>query len=327
MSRFSSSSRRAVLAAALLAAIGAPCSATAQSYPSQPIRLVVPFGAGGGVDIVARAIGNEWMKQFPHNIVVENRTGAGGNIGSAAAATSRPDGHTLLVASNSNSYNDFLYSNAGYDPAKDLMPIVQIGAVPIMLVSTTTVPENSVTEMVATAKAKPGTLNFASFGPGSSGHLLFEMFKRQAGIEIVHVPYRNGQTYPDIIAGRTHYIFANQLEATQYIKANQLKAIGVVGAQRLAAFPDVKSFAEQGLPDLRAEVWWGIAAPSGTPAPIAAQLNDILNKVLASQDVRDRLQSVGARPVGGSQQQFATFFAAERAKWQAVIRDAQIKLD
>jgi tripartite-type tricarboxylate transporter receptor subunit TctC len=309
-----------------LLALAAPSTAQT-TYPTQPIRIVVPFGPGGSVDVVARAVANDWMQQTGHTVVVENRVGAGGNIASASVARGTPDGHLLLLGSNSNSYNDLLYSNAGYEPMRDLVPIVQIGRVPILLVGSATLPARNVADVVMMARSKPTGVNFATFGTGTSGHLLMEMFKRQAQISITHVPYRNGQTYPDLIAGRTDFIFANQFEATPYLRAGQLRAIGVVGDRRLPEFPDVPSFAEQGMKDMRGEVWWGLMAPSGISAPIVARINEMVNKVLASPGFRSRLSALGAQPVGGTAQDFSAFFAAEREKWARVIKDGNIKVE
>jgi tripartite-type tricarboxylate transporter receptor subunit TctC len=319
----------AALAGATAAAtmLGRAAPAAAQSYPTQTVRIIVPFGPGGGVDIIARTIADEWAKQHGHSVLVENRAGAGGNIGSAAAARSAPDGHTLLLASNSNSYNDLLYSNAGYSPPADLAPVIQIGRVPTVLVASPTLPVTNVRELVEMAKARPGWLSFASFGYGSSGHLLYEMFTRRTGAEAVHVPYRNGQTYPDLIAGRIHAMFNNQLGVMSYIRSGQMRALGVAANERSPQLPDVQTFAEQGIPDFSTDVWWGIMAPSGTPAGVVARINEIVNGVLAAAEVRNRLQALGASAVGGEPSRFASFFVSERATWQRVINEANIRVD
>lgn len=317
--------RRLVIAGALAAL--ASRAASAQEFPSQTVRIIVPFGPGGGVDIVARTLAEEWQRQFGHTVLVENRAGAGGNLGSAAAARAPADGHTLLLASNSNSYNDFLYANAGYDPVRDLLPIIQIGRVPTVLVASPTLPVANLREVVEMGRARPGFLTFASFGFGSSGHLLFEMFTRRTGIQAVHVPYRNGQLYPDLIAGRTHLVFNNQLGVMAHIRSGQMRAIGVASDRRSPQLPDLPTFAEQGIADFATDVWWGVMAPAGTPPAVAARLNEIVNRVLAAPDVRARLEALGATPVGGEASRFAGFFAAERATWQRVIQEANIRLE
>jgi tripartite-type tricarboxylate transporter receptor subunit TctC len=291
------------------------------------VRIVVPVGPGGGVDIVARTIAEEWVRQFGHSVVVENRAGAGGNIGSAAAARAAPDGHTLLLASNSNSYNDLLYSSAGYSPVRDLVPVIQIGRVPTVLVTSPTLQVSGLRDLVEQARARPGWLTFASFGFGSSGHLLFEMFTRRTGIQAVHVPYRNGQTYPDLIAGRIHAMFNNQLGVMSYIRSGQMRALGVASERRSPQLPDLPTFAEQGIADFSTDVWWGVTASAGTPSAIVTRINGILNRVLAAPAVRSRLEALGATPVGGEPAQFAAFFAAERATWQRVISEANIRID
>jgi tripartite-type tricarboxylate transporter receptor subunit TctC len=309
------------------ALLSRPHVAAAQEYPTQPVRIVVPFGPGGGVDIVARTIADEWIRQTGHAIVVENRAGAGGNIGSAAAARAAPDGHTLLLASNSNSYNDLLYSSAGYMPMRDLVPVIQIGRVPTVLVTSPTLQVSGLQDLVGQARARPGWLTFASFGFGSSGHLLYEMFTRRTGIQAVHVPYRNGQTYPDLIAGRIHAMFNNQLGVMSHIRSGQMRALGVASERRSPQLPDLPTFAEQGIADFNTDVWWGVTASAGTPPAIVARINGIVNRILAAPAVRDRLETLGATPVGGDPAHFAAFFATERATWQRVITEANIRID
>jgi tripartite-type tricarboxylate transporter receptor subunit TctC len=323
MTRIATTRRGLLLAAGL----GLAAPALAQSYPSGPVRIVVPFGPGGGVDIIARTIADEWIRLTGATIIVENRPGAGGNLGSAAAARATPDGHTLLLASNSNSYNDLLYRDAGYRPAQDLAPVIQIGRVPIVLVAYPGLEARNVQELLALARARPGSLSFASFGFGSSGHLLFELFTRRTGISAVHVPYRNGTLYPDLMAGRTQLVFNNQLGVMSHIRAGQMRVLGVASDQRSPQLPDVPTFAEQGVEGISADVWWGVMVPAATPAPAIAALNGIVNRVLQAEAVRTRIESLGAQPVGGSVEHFTRFFAAERATWQRVITDANIRLD
>jgi tripartite-type tricarboxylate transporter receptor subunit TctC len=326
-------SRRRVNILATAAMLGglslgpAALTAQAQTWPTQPVRIIVPFGPGGGVDIVARTIGDEWSKQTGHKIIVENRAGAGGNIGSASVAKSAPDGYTLLLASNSNSYNDFLYSSAGYNPANDLAPVLQIGRVPIVLIVAANSRFKSVQDVIAAGKAQPGKLNFAHFGFGSSGHLLYELFIRQAGITANHVPYKGGELNTDLLAGRTDMVFNNQLGVMSFIRAGQMRALGVASDQRSALLPEVPTMAEQGLADFKADVWWGVMARAGTPAPVLQRINQIVNDVLRAPEVIKRLEAQGASVVGGSAAQFAQFFAAERATWQKVITDAKIRID
>ena len=316
-----------IAAIATLAALASPLIAEAQSFPSQPIHLIVPFSPGGAVDIVGRTIGDALAKQSGHPVIVENKTGAGGNIASGFVARANPDGYTLLVASNSNAYNDFLYANAGYDPAKDLLRVVQIAQVPMVLLVTPKLPVKTVQDVIALAKSKPDTLNFGSGGNGTSEHLVYELFKRKTGIKAAHVPYRGGgQVYPDLIAGQVQFFFNNQLGAMPYLKSDQLRAVGLTGEERSKQLPDLPTFKEQGIADFSATVWWGLMAPAGTPRNVVADLNRMVNEALKSPAVAERLEGLGAEPIGGSSDQYEKFFAAERATWRQVIKDADIKV-
>lgn len=300
----------------------------AQAFPSQPIRLIVPFAPGGGVDVIGRTIGDQLAKHFGHTVIVENKTGAGGNLASAFVARANPDGYTLLVSSNSNSYNDFLYSNTGYDPAKDLLRVVQIGRVPMVLLVSPTVASKTVQEVISLAKSKPDTLNFGSGGNGTAEHLVYELFKRRAQINVAHVPYRGGaQVYTDLIGGQIQFMFNNQLGGMPYIKSGQLRAVGLTGQERSRQLPDLPTFAEQGIADFNAAVWWGLMAPAGTPGNVVNELNRMVNEVLKSPEVASRLEVLGAQRVGGPPERFETFFASERSTWRQVIKDAAIKLD
>jgi tripartite-type tricarboxylate transporter receptor subunit TctC len=311
-----------------IAACFAGAAAQAQTFPSQPIRLIVPFAPGGGVDIVGRSIAEQVTRLSGHAMVVENRTGAGGNVGSASVAKAIPDGHTLLVVSNSNAYNNFLYSSMPYDAARDLQMVVQAGRVPMVLLVSPSIAPRSVAEVVALAKAKPGALNVGSGGNGTSEHLVWELFKRRTGIEAQHIPYRGGaMVYPELISGRLQLMFSNQLGATQFLRSGQLRAAGITGQKRSPQLPEVPTFEEQGFTDFNASVWWGVAGPAGMPRPVVGQLDQMINAAIATAEFRSRLESLGAQAVGGSPEQFAALFAAERATWQAVIKDAGIKLE
>ncbi len=317
-----------VLIAACVIGASVQAPARAQTFPSQPIKLIVPFAPGGGVDIVGRTLAENAARQSGFTVVVENRTGAGGNVGSTSVAKAAPDGYTLLVASNSNSYNNFLYSNMQYDAARDLQAVVQIGRVPMVLLVSPHIPPRNVAEVVALAKAKPGSLNFGSGGNGTAEHMVYELFKRRTGIQALHIPYRGGaQVYTDLIAGQIQFMFNNQLGATQYIRSGQLRAAGITGQRRSPQLPDLPTFEEQGIADFNASVWWGIMGPAGLPGPVLSRLNQVFAAAIASPEMKTRLESLGAQPVGGSSAQFAAFFASERATWQGVIKDAGIKIE
>lgn len=315
-------------AAIVATGLAGPAAAHAQAFPSQPIRFIVPFAPGGGVDVIGRTLAEAIQKQFGHTVIVENRTGAGGNVASTHVSRAAADGYTVLVGSNSNSYNDFLYSSIGYDPAKDLRRVVQIGRVPMVMLVSPTIEPKTVQEVIALAKAKPGSLNFGSGGNGTAEHLVYELFKRRTGIDAVHVPYRGGaQVYTDLMAGQIQLMFNNQLGATPYIKSGQLRAVGLTGQARSTQLPDLPTFAEQGIADFNAAVWWGLMVPSATPDAQVNEINRMVNAVLQTEEVRNRLQSLGAQPVGGPPSQFEQFFASERSTWERVIKDAGIKLN
>src|SRR5688572_25594716 len=241
-----SSTRRSILAMlCVLAAAAIVPAANAQSFPSQPIRLIVPFAPGGAVDVVGRLVAETAARQTGHAVIVENRTGAGGNVGSAAAAKAAPDGHTLLVASNSNSYNNFLYRDMQYDAARDLQAVVQIARVPMVLLVSPSLEAKTLNDVISLLKSKPGALNFGSGGNGTSEHMVYELFKRRTGIQAQHVPYKGGgPVYTALMAGQVQFFFSNQLGAMPYVKNGQLRAAGIAGQQRSAGLPAVPTFRE-----------------------------------------------------------------------------------
>src|SRR4051812_32189922 len=256
------------------AGIAVYAHAWAQTYPVRPVRIIVPYAPGGGVDIVARTLGQELTKRLGQQIVIENKTGAGGNIGTDAVAKATPDGYTLLIASPANAVNPTMYSKLPFDPVRDLTPVALTATVPAVLLAGPALPAKTVKEIVALAKSKPGTLTFGSGGSGTTEHLAVEMLKTQAGIDMLHVPYKGGAAVlPDLISGQISLFFVNQLFALPYVKAGTVKALGVASDERSPALPDVPTFAESGFPDFRVSVWYGIMAPAATPKQIVAQLN------------------------------------------------------
>ena len=303
-------------------------SALAQSYPVKPIRLVVPYAAGGAVDIVSRAVGQELSKRAGQQVIVENRTGAGGNIGSDFVAKSVPDGYTLLMASPANTINPALYTKMPYDPMRDLAVIALIGSVPSVLVANKSLPVQNIKQLVALAKAKPGALTYGSGGSGTTEHLGAEMFKSAAGIDLLHVPYKGGaQVMVDLIGGQIALFFSNQLGVLPHIKAGKMKALGVASSERSAALPDVPTFTEAGYPDVKVSVWWGVMGPAGMPKEIVNQLNREIVAALASPEMKERLQAMSARPLGGTPEQFASFFADETTRWARVVKASGAKVD
>jgi len=302
--------------------------ALAQPYPAKPIRLIVPYAPGGGVDIVARAVGQELGKRVNQSIVIENRTGAGGNIGSEAVAKAPPDGYTLLMASPANTINSSLYAKMPYDPLRELVPIALIASVPTVLLANRSLPAQTVKQLVALAKARPGALTYGSGGSGTTEHLAGEMFKSSAGIDMLHVPYKGGaQVMTDLMGGQIALMFVNQLAALPQIKAGKVRALGVASGERSPALPGVPTFAEAGFFDFKVSVWWGVMGPGGLSKDVVAQLNRDIVAALASPEMKERLQSMSARPIGGTPAEFAAFFADETTRWARVVKASGAKVD
>jgi len=321
--------RRCLRMQFLLGLAGASCAtAVAQNYPAKAVRLVVPYAAGGGVDIVARSLAQEMTKRLGQQMIVENKVGAGGNIGSDAVAKSAPDGHTLLLASPANAVNGSLYAKMPYNPARDLAPVALVATTPAIMLASPSLPVRNVKELVALAKAKPGTLSFGSGGSGTTEHLAGEMLNSLAGIDLLHVPYKGGAAVlPDLVSGQVSLFFVNQLFAVPHVKAGTVKALAVASETRSPALPEVPTFAESGFPDFRVAVWYGVMGPAGMPPAIIVQLNREVVAALASPEMKDRLQSLSAQPLGGSPEQFAAFFAEESARWARVVKASGAKAE
>jgi tripartite-type tricarboxylate transporter receptor subunit TctC len=311
--------RRLRLLSALLTCVVA--SAAAQDYPNRPVRMVVPYAAGGGVDIVARAVSQELAKGIGQPVIVENRTGAGSNIGSDFVAKAAPDGYTLLMASPANAINMSLYRKMPYDTQRDLAPVALVGAVPSVLVVNPALPAKTVAELVALAKEKPGSLNYGSGGSGTSEHLSAEMFKSLAAIDLVHVPYKGGaNAMTDVISGQLSLMFTNMLGAMPHIRSGKLKAIAIADSRRSPSLPEVPTFAEAGFKDFEVLVWWGVMAPARTPAPVVTYLNREIVAALGAPELRERLDGMGARIIGGTPEQFGAFVAAEIVRWTRAVQ-------
>jgi tripartite-type tricarboxylate transporter receptor subunit TctC len=303
--------------------------AAAQSYPTRSIRLVVPFPAGGTTDILARAVSQKLTEAFGQSVVVDNRPGAAGNIGSDLVAKSTPDGYTLLMGTvGTHAINPSLYSNMPYDHIKDFVPVVLVAGVPNVLVVNPALPVNSVADLIKLAKAKPGTINFASSGSGTSIHLSGELFKTMAGVDMTHVPYKGSSpALTDLIGGQVQIMFDNLPSSLAQIKAGKLRAVAVTSLKRAPALPDVPTINESGLPGFEASSWFGVLAPAGTPAPIVARINAEVNKWLQSADAREKLLSQGAEAAGGTPEQFATYIRVETEKWAKVVKASGAKVD
>lgn len=314
------------LAAALVAATSFTVSA--QTYPARPIRIVVAYAAGGGVDIVTRTVGQKLSELIGRPVVVDNRPGASTNIGSELVAKAAHDGYTLLMASSANATNMTLFSKLPYDTLRDFAPVTQVGYGPQVLVTSPSFAARSVKELLALASAKPGQLSYASGGNGSSQHLTGELFKQMGKVDIVHVPYKGGApALIDVIGGQVAYMFINTLEALPHAKSGRLKVLAVASAKRTAVFPQTPTFAEAGFPGFESVAWWGVLAPAGTPKEVIGRLHAEIAKALTAPEVKERFAGLGAETVGSTPEQFGAFLREEIQRWGKVIRTLGIKAD
>ncbi|HEX7221582.1 MAG TPA: tripartite tricarboxylate transporter substrate binding protein [Burkholderiales bacterium] len=303
-------------------------AALAQAYPAKPIRVVVPFPPGGGTDIVARTVTPKMAEILGQPFVIENRAGAGGNIGTEAVAKSPADGYTLLVASASTAINTTLVPNLSWDFRRDFAPVVLMVVNNHLLAAHPSVPANNVRELLALAKAKPGQVTYASYGPGSSAHLTAELFKLMAGVDLLHVPYKGAApAVNDLLGGQVNIIFADVAAMLSHLKSGKLKALGIGSAKRFEGLPDVPTIAESGVPGFEAGGFLGLVAPAGTPPAVIQALNGAAQKSLAQPEVRERLLALASPPVGGTPEQFAAHIQGEIDKWARVIRAANIKAE
>jgi len=303
--------------------------AGAQGYPAKPIRIVVPFPPGGATDILARAVAQKLTDAWGQAVVVDNRPGAGGNIGSEIVAKAAPDGYTLEMGTvGTHAINASLYAKMPYDHVKDFAPVILVAGVPNVLVVNPSLPVSSVQELIAYAKANPGKLNFASSGNGTSIHLAGELFKVMAGVQMTHIPYKgSAPALQDLIGGQVQLMFDNLPPSLPHIKAGKLRALAVTSATRSSALPDTPTIAESGLPGFEASSWFGVLAPAGTPPAIIARLNAEIGAWLASAEAKEKMLALGANIGGGSPEDFARHIAAETAKWQKVVKASGAKVD
>jgi tripartite-type tricarboxylate transporter receptor subunit TctC len=310
-------------------ALAAPSGAQAPAYPTKPIRLVVPFPPGGATDILAREVSKHLTETWGQSVVVDNRPGAGGNIGTELVAKAAPDGYTLEMGTvGTHAINASLYAKMPFDHVKDFAPVILVAGVPNVLVVNPSVRVNSVQELIAYAKANPGKLNFASSGPGTSIHLSGELFKVMAGVQMTHVPYKgSAPALQDLLGGQVQLMFDNLPPSLPQIKAGKLRALAVTSATRAPALPDVPTIAESGLPGFEASSWFGILAPAGTPPAIIAKMNMEVAKWLASPEGKEKLVAIGANGAGGSPEDFARHIQAETAKWAKVVKESGAKVD
>jgi tripartite-type tricarboxylate transporter receptor subunit TctC len=317
---------RAFLVLAAACVLAAPASA-ADPYPSRPVRIVVPFPAGGPADALARMVGDKLQAALGQPVVVDNRPGAGGNIGLELVAKSPSDGHTLALAPAGNlTVNPSLYRNVPYDVSRDFAPVTVIAAVPNVLVVNAQVPAKDVGELIAYAKANPRKLNYASPGPGSGAHLAGELLKSSAGIEMVHVPFNGiAPAVTAVVGGDVQVMFAGSTSAMPHVATGKLRALGVASPRRMVSTPALRTLDESGLPGFDVTSWYSIVAPAATPPAVVERLQKEIARALDAPDVRAKLASLGAEPVGNTPAEFAAMIGSESAKWGKIVRDAGIK--
>jgi len=300
----------------------------AQSYPSKPIRLVLPYPPGGGTDVIARPLAQKLTEQLGQQVIVDNRGGAGGNIGMEFVAKSPADGYTLLFALTAQyAVNPSLYPKLPYDPVRDYAPISLLANAPYLLVVHPALPAKSVAELVALVKARPGQLSYSSSGNGSGAHLAGEMLRSLARVEIVHVPYKGaGPAMPDLIAGQVQLSFITYTAAGPHIKTGRLRALGVTTAKRSPTLPDLPAIGET-VAGYDSAVWYGFAAPAGTPPEIVSKLNAEVLRVLAAPDFRSRITLEAVSPIGSTPEEFGSFMKSEIVRWAKVVKDSGAKVD
>ncbi len=301
-------------------------SAQAQEWPSRFVRVIVPFPAGSPPDVVGRLLAARLTATWGQQAVIENKTGAGGNLGMEAVARSAPDGYTVLKAAFTLTVNPFLYRSLGFDPIADFAPVTLVSLQPCMMIVPNSSPARSVAEFIAHAKARNGKITYASAGHGTSPHLCGELFKRMTGIEMLHVPYRTG-AQQDVVAGRIDVMFTVGASGVTLLRAGQVRALAVTGTKRIAAAPELPTVAEAGLPGFDVAPWSGLFVPAKTAPAIINKIYVDTATVLKDPDIRERLDELGVTPVGSTPQELASYVKAEMAKWGPVIRDANITLD
>lgn len=303
-------------------------AAHAQSWPTKPIKFIVPYPPGGGTDVIARIVQEPLAKELGQQVIIDNRGGAGGSIGSALAAQSPSDGYTVLFTLSSHTINPAFYPRLPFDTEKDFSPVVTIASLPQILVANPNFPAKNVKEVIEMAKAKPGSISYASVGNGSPGHLAGAMMATDAGVDMVHIPYRGGgPAITDVIAGQVPLLWVSIPAAAQFVKSGKVKALAVSTVKRSAVFPDVPTMAESGFKDFEVDSWYAMFVPASTPKPIVERLNKAALKVLAQPEVKEKLLSQGAEAVGDSPSQLGAVVKKEIAKWKQVVKAANIKVD
>lgn len=322
--------RRILVAAAgaLFASFAAPAFAQGDAYPRKPIKWIVPFPPAGAMDVIARTLGEQMGRKLGQTFVIENRPGAGGNIGADAVARSAPDGYTMMIVANGMAVNKFLYGRLSYDPVKNFAPVSLLAVVPNVLVTQSGAKSKTVADVIAQAKAQPGKVTYASAGNGTSIHLAAELFASMAQLDMVHVPYKgSGPAVTDLIGGQVDYMFDSVTSATPHIQSGKLRAIAVTTAKRSSALPNVPTVAEAGLPGYDLSPWFAVYMPAGTPPAIVERINAALLEAMKLPEVKARFATIGAEPIGSTPAQLAAHLDAEMAKWGKIIQARGIRAD
>ena len=326
--RFISTMTRALVASAALVGLAHGTASAQTDYPTRPVNVIVPQGAGGANDTIARIISAKLSEVLGQQFVVENRTGAGGNIGTAAVAKAKPDGYTLMLTTNgAQVINPWLYKTTGFDPIKDFTPVGLVASAGYVLVANAAFPANNVNELIAQLKANPGKYNYASAGNGTLNHLIMEMFKQQVGLNIQHVPYKTASAAAaDVAGGIVPVSVQSAPSSLGLIKAGKIKALAVTNEKRIGALPDVPSISET-ITGFGSTPWYGILAPAGTPEAIVNKLNAAIKTALADKDVQERLLKQGCEPLESTPQQFATLIKDDLANWQKIVKSSGASVD
>ena len=315
-------------ACAMLALLGATPAAHAQKFPDKPIRLIVPFPPGGGNDILARALAPKLGELLGQAVIIDNRAGAGGNIGTEAAAKAPPDGYTIVIASNQVTINPWLFARLPFDIEKDFAPVAQVATVPMVLAVHPSVPAQNVRELIALARAGPGKLNHGTPGNGTPQHIAYEVFNHAAGVQVTHIPYKGtGPAIADLLGGQVQTAIGTMASLEPHVKAGKLRALGVTTPQRSAAMPTVPTIAEAALPGFEVPLWYSILAPAGTPKDIVARLSAEFARVLATPEIRDRLVGQGFEVSYLNAEQMGDLIRRDIARWQKSVRDIGLKLE
>ncbi len=320
--------RRAALAiaGALAALLIVPAALAQTSYPDKPIRFIVPYPPGGGTDVIARIVQERFQTVLGQPIVIENRGGAAGSLGTDIAAKAAPDGYTVLFTLSSHTINPSIYPKLPFNTVKDFEPVGMVASLPQILVANKQFPANTVAELTALAKAKPGALSFASVGNGSPGHLAGELYKLRTGTDLVHIPYRGGgPAVTDVMGGQVPLLWVSIPAAAQFVKTGKLKALAVSTVKRSAAFPDVPTMQEAGVPDFEVDSWYAMFVPAHTPKAIVEKLNKALNFVVSQPDIREKLLAQGSEGVGGTPAALGKVVDVELVRWAKLVKDANIK--